>query len=62
MISLITRLWNIRHRKLIQETKAIIRLHQFLRYECGLKEANNLSVKDLKSLLNALKAEEKGLL
>jgi len=35
MISPITWLWNIRHRKLIEETKAIIRLHQFLWYEVG---------------------------
>lgn len=41
--------------KLIEETKAIIRLHQFLRYECGLKEADRLSVKDVKQLLSTLK-------
>jgi len=35
MISPITWFWNIRHRKLIEETKAIIRLHQFLWYEVG---------------------------
>jgi len=54
MISPITWLWNIRHRKLIEETKAIIRLHQFLRYECGLKYADKLSAKGLKRLLCAL--------
>jgi len=55
MVDPITWLWNIRHRKLIEETKAIIRLYQFLRYECGLKEANKLSAKDLKRLLLTLK-------
>ncbi len=44
-------LWNIRHRKLIEETKAIIRLYQFLRYECGLESADEFSAKDLKQLL-----------
>ena len=55
MISLIPWLWNIKHRKLIEETKAIIRLHQFLRYDCGLKEADRLSARDLKSLLGVIK-------
>ena len=57
MISLITWLWNIRHRKLIEETKAIIRLRQFLRHECGPKEADRLSVKDLKRLPSVLKSD-----
>lgn len=57
MISPITWLWNIRHRKLIQETKAIIWLHQFLRYECGLKCADKLSAKDLKVLLSILRSQ-----
>lgn len=56
MINPIIWLWNIRHRKLIQETKAIIRLHQFLRYECGLKYADKLSVRDLKVLLGILRS------
>ncbi len=41
--------------KLIQETKAIIRLHQCLRHECGLEEVDKLSAKDLKRLLLTLK-------
>jgi hypothetical protein len=53
MVSPVTWLWNIRHRKLIEETKAIIRLHQFLRYDCGLKEADKLSVRETKDLLKA---------
>ena len=48
MISPITWIWNIKHRKLIEETKAIIRLHQFLRYDCGLREADELSAKELR--------------
>lgn len=52
MIIPITWLWNIRHRRMIEETKAIIRLHYFLRYECGLKYADKLSAKDLKHLLS----------
>ena len=50
-----TWLWNIRHRKLIAETKAIIRLHHFLRYDCGLKEVDKLFLLELKYLLMALK-------
>lgn len=40
---------------LIEETKAIIRLYQFLRYECGLREADKLSAKELKWLLSLLR-------
>ncbi|MFA5089805.1 MAG: hypothetical protein WC510_02070 [Candidatus Omnitrophota bacterium] len=40
-------------KKLIQETKAIIRLQQFLWCEVGLRE--DLFLKDLRALLNALK-------
>lgn len=54
-MTIFTWLWNIRHRKLIQETKAIIRFYEFLRYDCGLKYADKLSAKDLKKLLPALK-------
>ena len=62
MISPITWLWNIRHRKLIEETKAIIRLHQVLRYECGLKYADKLSANDLKHLLSTLRTADEGLI
>jgi len=55
MISPVTWLWNIRHRKLIEETKQIMNLHWFLRHDCGLKYADKLSAKDLKRLLSALK-------
>jgi hypothetical protein len=41
---------------LIDETKAIIRLYLFLRHECGLKEADKLSARELKQLLLALKS------
>ncbi len=54
MISPITWLWNMRHRKLIEETKAMVRLYQFLRLDCGLKEADKLSARELKELLNIL--------
>lgn len=46
-------------KKLIEETKVLIRLYQFLRYNCGLKYADKLSMKDLKHLLSALKAKDK---
>jgi hypothetical protein len=49
MISPITWLWNLRHRKLIEETKRIIRFNEFLRHEVGLKEP--LSAKQLKELI-----------
>ena len=41
--------------KLIQETKAIIRFYLFLRYDCRLKEADELSAKELRELVNSLK-------
>ena len=40
--------------KLIKETKAMIRLYLFLRHECGLKEEDGLSVRELKELLGSL--------
>ncbi len=52
---MLTWLWNIRHRKLINETKAIMRLYFFLRHEVGLKEADKLSARELKGLLKAIK-------
>jgi hypothetical protein len=55
MISPITWLWNIRHRKLIEETKAMMRLHYFLRHECGLREADRLSARELRELLICLR-------
>lgn len=55
MINLITWIWNIRHKKLIRETKAIIRIYQFLRYEVGLREADKLSARGLRDLLKCLK-------
>ena len=61
MISPVTWLWNIRHRKLIEETKAIIRLYQFLRYDCGLKEADGIAVSQLKAILKKF-AVKKGLI
>ena len=39
---------------LIRETKMVIRLHQFLRYECGLKVADQLTAKDLKKIFSVL--------
>jgi len=54
MISPITWLWNIKHRKLVEETKAIIRLYLFLRHECGLREADRLSARELRKLLECL--------
>lgn len=56
-----TWLWNIRHRKLIEETKEIMRLYFFLRNDCGLRYADRLSARDLRGLLSALKTgREKG--
>lgn len=46
-------------KRLIQETKAIIRLKLFLRHDCGLKYADKLSAKDLRHLLSALKPKTK---
>jgi len=42
-------------KKLIEEIKAIVRLHQFLRYDCGLKYADKLSAKELRELLKSLR-------
>jgi hypothetical protein len=44
--------------KLVEKTKAIIRLYLFLRHECGLKEADKLSPRGLKQLLLALKSSK----
>ena len=60
MISPITWLWNIRHRKLIEETKAIMRLYFFLRHDCGLREADKMSARELKGFLRCLTKQEKG--
>ena len=38
--------------KLVQDTKAIIRFYFFLRYDCGLKEADKFSAKELREVLN----------
>jgi len=56
MISLVTWLWNLRHRELIEETRALLRLHFFLK-EVGIEK--DLSVKELKTLLSALKQPKK---
>lgn len=47
---MLTWLWNIRHRKLVKETKALMRLYFFLRYDCGLEYADKLSVGELRVL------------
>jgi len=39
---------------LIEETKAIIRLYLFLRYDCRLRYADKLSAKELRELLKCL--------
>lgn len=54
MINLITWLWNIRHRKLIEETEAIMWLYLFLRYDCGLRYADRLSARELIKLLDVI--------
>ena len=41
--------------KLVEETKAIVRLYLFLRHECGLREADKLSAREVKRLFSALK-------
>jgi len=38
-------------KRLIEETKALIRLQLFLKHDCGLKYADRLSIKSLKRLL-----------
>ncbi|MFA5115769.1 MAG: hypothetical protein WC486_00625 [Candidatus Omnitrophota bacterium] len=52
---MLTWLWNIKHRKLIKETKAIMKMYFFLRNDCGIKEADKLSASDLKELLGCLR-------
>lgn len=48
-------------KELIEETKAIIRLYLFLRHECGLREADGLSAREMRELLRCLKTrKEKG--
>jgi len=55
MISPITWLWNIRYRKLIEETRRIMEFYWFLRHDCGLREADKMSAKELRELLLCLK-------
>jgi len=40
--------------KLLEETKAIVRLYLFLQHDCGLKIADKLSHRELEGLLYAL--------
>jgi hypothetical protein len=48
-------------KELIEETKAMIRLYLFLRHECGLKYADELSARELRELLKHLiPRQEKG--
>ncbi len=48
-------------KKLIKETKAIIRLHQFLRYDCGLRIADKLTARELRQLMKEIvPKKEKG--
>lgn len=44
---------------LVEETKKIIGLYYFLRYDCGLKFADKLSTQDLKKLLYILQGKGK---
>ena len=45
--------------RLVEETKAIIRLYLFLRHECGLKGADGLSARELRELQGYLTFGEK---
>ena len=45
---------------LIEETKAMIRLYLFLRHECGLREVDRLSVRELRRILECLAGQENG--
>ena len=47
-----TWLWNIRHRKLIEETRRLINFKIFLEQEVGIK--HNFTVQELKAGLEAL--------
>ena len=53
-MTILTWLWNIRHGKLIEETNQIMRLHWFLRHDCGLRYADKLSAKELREILNVI--------
>jgi len=55
MISPITWIWNIKHRKLIEETKQIMQLYWFLRHDCGLRYADKLSAKEIRELVKCFK-------
>ena len=45
-------------KRLVEETKMIIGLYLFLRYDCSLKFADKLSAKNLKALLDILRRME----
>jgi len=39
---------------LVEETKAVMRLYLFLRYDCGLRGADNLEVRELREFLGCI--------
>jgi len=45
--------------KLVKETKAMIRLYLFLRHDCGLKEADEMSARELRSICRSFSGQEK---
>lgn len=44
----------------LEEAMALVRIRLFLRYDCGLKHADQLNASDLRRLLRALKTGKKG--
>jgi len=46
--------WNIRHRKLIEETRQLMNFRWFLVHDCGLRWVEKAPVKDLRQLLSTL--------
>ena len=53
MISPMTWLWNFKHRKLLEETRRLIRIELFLRNDLGLK--GDIPVESLRMISNTLR-------
>jgi len=41
--------------KLVKDTMAMVRFYLFLRHDCGLREADKLSARELRGLLKCLR-------
>jgi hypothetical protein len=50
-----TWLWNIRHRKLIEETRKLMNFRWFLVHDCGFRWVEKIPVSELKEAMHKMK-------